>query len=248
MPLARPARASLFGDVIAADRFIVGIGPVLTRPALTRPVLTRPVFTRLVGDDDVDVAGGRRWWRSIGEGLRLARIGCGCRVRDGQAAFGLRLAALAAARTPARCGFLLRRFLVGRVRFGGFFGEQSVAVGLGDLIIVGMNFRERQKPVAVSAIVHKGRLERRLDPRYLGEVDISRELPFVKRLEVKFVNLGSVHHHNTRLFGVRGIDQHFSCHDFSQDRGTTDALGGVSLTAVHWLEQCRAIDPYIRSP
>ena len=50
----------------------------------------------------------------------------------------------------------------------GFFAEQGVAVGLGDLVIVGVDFAEGEEAVAVSAIVDERRLERRFDPRNLG--------------------------------------------------------------------------------
>ncbi len=50
----------------------------------------------------------------------------------------------------------------------GFLAQQSVAVSLGDLIIIGVDFAEGQEAVAVSAIVDECRLERRFDPGYLG--------------------------------------------------------------------------------
>ena len=49
----------------------------------------------------------------------------------------------------------------------GLFAEQGFAVGLRDLVIVGVDFAEGQEAVAVSAIVDERRLERRFDPRDL---------------------------------------------------------------------------------
>jgi len=50
----------------------------------------------------------------------------------------------------------------------GFFGQQRVAVGLRNLIIVGMDFAEGQEAVAVSAIIDERRLKRRFDAGDLG--------------------------------------------------------------------------------
>ena len=54
-----------------------------------------------------------------------------------------------------------------------FFGEKRLAIRHRDLVVVRMNFREGKEAVAVSTIVHEGRLERRLHARDLGEVDVS---------------------------------------------------------------------------
>ena len=45
--------------------------------------------------------------------------------------------------------------------------QKRLPVGDRDLIVVGVNFAEGQKSVAVSAIIDEGRLQRRLDARYL---------------------------------------------------------------------------------
>ena len=50
----------------------------------------------------------------------------------------------------------------------GFLAQQCVAVGLGDLIIIGMDFAEGEEAVAIAAIVDERRLERRFDAGDLG--------------------------------------------------------------------------------
>ncbi len=52
-------------------------------------------------------------------------------------------------------------------------GNQRLPIGHRDLVVVGMDFAERQEPVAIATIIDEGGLERRLDPRDLGEIDIS---------------------------------------------------------------------------
>ena len=50
----------------------------------------------------------------------------------------------------------------------GLLTQQSLSVSLGNLIIVGMDFAEGEKAVAVAAIIDERRLERRFDPGDLG--------------------------------------------------------------------------------
>ena len=119
------------------------------------------------------------------------------------------LAALAAARAAAGLRLLARRLLLGLAGERRLLGDQRLAVGLRDLVVVGVDLRERQEAVAVAAVVDERRLQRRLDPGDLGEVDVAGELPLVQGLKVEFLDLGSVHHHHAGLLRVGGVDQHF---------------------------------------
>ena len=69
-----------------------------------------------------------------------------------------------------------------------FLVDQGLPVGDGDLIVIGMNFAESQEAVAIAAIIDEGGLERRLDPGYLGEIDVAAELAAVGGLEIKFLD------------------------------------------------------------
>jgi hypothetical protein len=53
-------------------------------------------------------------------------------------------------------------------RMLGFLAEQRFAILLGDLIIIGVDFREGEEAMTVAAIIDERRLQRRLDPRNLG--------------------------------------------------------------------------------
>ena len=60
--------------------------------------------------------------------------------------------------------------------FGGVLGllaEQRFAISLGDLIIIGVDFAERQEAVAIAALVDESRQQRRLDARHFRQVDIA---------------------------------------------------------------------------
>ena len=57
----------------------------------------------------------------------------------------------------------------------GLLRQQRLPVGDRDLVVVGMDFAEGQEAVAVAAVVDEGRLQRRLDARHLGEIDIAAQ-------------------------------------------------------------------------
>src|SRR5258708_3065563 len=68
----------------------------------------------------------------------------------------------------------------------GFLFKQSLTVGDGDLIIVRMNFGKSEESVAIAAVVDKGRLERGLHPRHLGEIDIAAQGLLIGGFEIEF--------------------------------------------------------------
>jgi hypothetical protein len=116
----------------------------------------------------------------------------------------------AMARTPAL-----------RTIFGFFFGfavgafvglDQSLTVGDRDLIIVRMNFAERKKTVAIAAVFNEGGLQRRLNARYLGEIDIPAELLALRGFEIKLFDAIAADHHDPGFFRMGGIDQHLVGH------------------------------------
>ncbi len=67
-----------------------------------------------------------------------------------------------------------------------FLRDQRLPVGNRDLVVVRVNFRERQEAVAVAAVVYEGRLQGRLNARDFGEVDITAKLFAVGTLEIEF--------------------------------------------------------------
>ncbi len=71
---------------------------------------------------------------------------------------------------PLDFGFLLFGF--GLVCFL-VLGDQLLAVGDGNLIIVRMNFAKRQETVAIAAIIDERRLQRRLHTGDFREIDIA---------------------------------------------------------------------------
>ena len=96
----------------------------------------------------------------------------------------------------------------------GFFAQQGFAIFLGDLVIIGVNFRKGQKAMPVPAIIDERRLKRRFNPRYFGEVNIAFELPALCRFEIKFLNPVSLNDRNPCFLRVAGVDQHPHCHSY----------------------------------
>ena len=94
----------------------------------------------------------------------------------------------------------------------GLLAEQSFAVGLRDLIIIGMDFAEGQEAVAVAAIIDERRLERRFYPGDLGEIDIAFELLVLSGFEVKLLDPVSLDDRDPGLFRVARVDQHAHGH------------------------------------
>ena len=96
--------------------------------------------------------------------------------------------------------------------FARFRFDQGFAVSNRNLIVVGMNFVERQETVSVAAVVDERRLKRRFDSGDFGEVDVPLELGLRGRLEVKFLGTVSLDDHDPGFFRVGRVDEHFCCH------------------------------------
>ena len=110
-------------------------------------------------------------------------------------------------------------FLLG-LAMGAFVGfDQGLTVGDRDLIIVGMDFVEGQKAVAVATVFDEGRLQRRLYARDLGEIDVAAQLLALGGFKIKFFDAIAAHHNDPGLFRVGGIDQHFVGHLGTLDGG-----------------------------
>src|SRR2546423_7810394 len=124
--------------------------------------------------------------RMIGAGFgdlaKLAFDDLGRRILSALAAFHRLRAHLvtppmrAVARTAAPAARTALDLVLGVAMRALFLGDQRLPVRDRDLVIVGMDFRERQEAVAIAAVVDKGGLERRLYPGNLGEIDIAAQL------------------------------------------------------------------------
>jgi hypothetical protein len=90
--------------------------------------------------------------------------------------------------------------------------DQRLTIGDRDLVIIRMNFAESQEAVAVAAILDEGSLQRRLDPRYLGKIDIAAQLFALGGFEIKFLDAVAADDNNPGLFRVGSIDQHLVGH------------------------------------
>ena len=128
-------------------------------------------------------------------------------------------ARIAVARAAAAvAGAVLALFL--GLAVGALIGlDQRLTVGDRDLIVVRVDFAERQEAVAVAAIFDERRLQRRLYARDLGEIDIAAELLALGGLEIKLFDAVAADHNDPGLFRVGGVDQHLVGHFGTLDGG-----------------------------
>ena len=101
---------------------------------------------------------------------------------------------------------------VGRALLALFLGDQRLPVGDRDLVVVGMDFAERQEAVAIAAVIDEGRLQRRLYAGDLGEIDVAAKLFSVRRLEVEFFDAVAAQNHHPGLLRMGRIDKHLVGH------------------------------------
>jgi len=94
----------------------------------------------------------------------------------------------------------------------GLFAEQLLAVFLRDLVVIGVDFAEREEAVAIAAIFDERRLQRRFNAGNLGEIDIALELLVLGGLEVKFLDAVSIEDGDPGFFPVPRVDQHTRGH------------------------------------
>jgi hypothetical protein len=106
---------------------------------------------------------------------------------------------------PAAIGTILG-FLLGLAMSALVGLDQRLPVGDRDLVIVGMDFAEGQKAVAVATVFDEGCLQRRLDARNLGEIDIAAQLFALGGFKIKLFDAIAAHHDDPGLFRVGGID------------------------------------------
>lgn len=112
---------------------------------------------------------------------------------------------------PAAVGAVLRFFLGLAVRALVCL-DQGLTIGNRNLIVIGMDFAEGQKAMAIAAVFDEGGLQRRLDARDFGEIDVAAQLLALGRLEIKFLDAIAADHNHPGLFRMGGIDQHFVGH------------------------------------
>jgi hypothetical protein len=92
------------------------------------------------------------------------------------------------------------------------FSEQRFAVGLRNLVIVGMDLAEGEETMTVAAEIDECRLQRGFYPGNLGEIDVALDLLVFSRFEVEFLNPIAREHRHPSFFRVARIDQHARCH------------------------------------
>ena len=112
-------------------------------------------------------------------------------------------AATAGAAGRAAAALLALAVLLG---VAGLLLEERLPVGEGDLVVVGVDLVEGQEAVAVAAVLDEGRLERRLHPGDLGEIDVAAQLTPVGGFEVELLDPRPVDRDDSGLLRVHRVD------------------------------------------
>ena len=103
-----------------------------------------------------------------------------------------------------------------------------------DAVIVRMDFAEGEEAVPVAAIIDKGGLQRRFDPRYLRKVDVAFYLLLGGRLEIELFESVAAEHHHPSLLGVGSVDEHALCHLNETPGRAAAAASRAAAGAVLW--------------
>jgi hypothetical protein len=157
-----------------------------------------------------------------GQSFRGRSLGRGIEARgfDDPAPDPLAVAAtsrIAMARTSAT-GAVFRFFL--GFAMGALIGlDQRLTVGDRDLVIIGMNFAEGEKAVAVAAIFNERGLQRWFDAGDLRQINIAAQLFALRSFEIKFFDAIAADHDDPGLLRVGGIDKHLVGHFVTLDGG-----------------------------
>ncbi len=93
-----------------------------------------------------------------------------------------------------------------------FLGNQGFPVGDRDLIVVGMDFAERQEAVTVAAVIDESGLQRRLNARHFRQIDIATELLTLGGFKVEFFDAIAAQDDHPGLLGMGRVDEHFVGH------------------------------------
>src|SRR5258707_2428064 len=139
------------------------------------------------------------------------RIGAG--VLDDLALDALAIAAAARAAVARTAAIGAVFALLLGLPMGAFIRfDQGLTIGDRNLIIIGMNFAEGQKAVAVAAVLDEGRLQRRVHAGDLGEIDIAAPLLALGGLGIKFFDASAADHNDPGLLPVGGGARQFVWH------------------------------------
>ena len=72
-----------------------------------------------------------------------------------------------------------------------------------------MDFVEGEETVPVAAVVNEGSLQRRLNARHLGKINVAPQQLARGTFEIEFFYPAISLHHDPGLLGMRGVDKHF---------------------------------------
>ena len=103
--------------------------------------------------------------------------------------------------------------------------------------VIGVDLAKGEKAVAIPAVFDKGRLQRRLDARHLGQIDVAFYLLLCRRFEIELFETIAVEHHHPGLFRMCGIDEHALCHSGVTPGRAAAAARNSAGGAIPWVRK-----------
>ena len=116
---------------------------------------------------------------------------------------------MSAARLPADT---MVSFCISRALRPLFLRDQRLPIGNRNLVVIRVNFTEGQKAVAITAVVHKGGLQRRLYASDFGQIDIAAQLLTASGFKVEFLHSLTTQNDNPSLLRMSRVDEHLVGH------------------------------------
>ena len=129
----------------------------------------------------------------------------------------------------------------------GFRFQQGLTISERDLVIIRMDFRESEKAVTVSTVIHEGRLEGGLNAGDLGKVNIAADLFLVFRFKIEFFDPVPTDDDYACLLFVGGVDKHFVCHVSCAPRRSLVLYENRPATRTSLSYECKDV-PEMKSP
>ena len=116
---------------------------------------------------------------------------------------------------PARIGAVVHEALATFLDLFLDLAQQRLAVSNGQLVVVRMDFGKGQKAVTVAAVVDKGRLQGRFNPRHPGQIDVGFNRAAICGFVIDFLDPTVDHNHDPGFVTPGRVDKHLLAHHIS---------------------------------
>jgi hypothetical protein len=131
-----------------------------------------------------------------------------------------------------------------------FLVEERLSVGHRDLVVVRVDFGEGEKAVPVATVLDEAGLQRWLDPRHFGQINVATQRLLGCTLEIELFYAAIAEDDDTRLLRVARIDEHLvgfgvvHCAVSAVARQTPPGAGSASVERGSGRPPGKALTPF----